>query len=140
MSPSLQRRRRQKGSVAVEAALSMVVMILIVTGGMQFSDAVFIRQQLGAAAQRAARTCATVPQAQWHDCAEREARRPMSENIDRRCQIEVTPRIDPVGTLPLGVVDVACVYNFDWLSGTLGNAGIDHVRMTASAAMPIQTP
>ncbi len=133
-------RKGQKGAVAVETVFALTIMTTILIAGIQFSDAIFIRQQLGASASRAARVCALAPRNGFAGCVNAEAARPLNANLNRRCAVETASRIRPIGTIDVGEVTVSCVYNFDWLSGTLGNLGIGQLRMTAAAAMPLQTP
>lgn len=140
-SISLRSRRRQKGALAAETALSLIIVITISIAGIQFSDAMFIRQQLGAAATTAARQCATRPEGEFIGCSEARARVPLQGLIDHgRCAVDTEAEILPDGTLPIGVVRVTCVYNFDWLSSILGNMGMERMRMSASSAMPLQNP
>lgn len=133
-------RTHQKGAVAVETAFSLIIMMTIVIAGIQFSDAIFIRQQLGASASRAARICALAPRNGYAGCVTAEAQRPLDARLNGRCAIQTASRIRAAGTLDIGEVTVSCVYNFDWLSGTLGDLGIGQLRMNAAAAMPLQTP
>lgn len=134
------RRREQRGSAAVETALSLLILTFVAMAGIYFTDAMVVRQRLTTATSRAARICAVRDNLGNIDqCIDQQIRASIGPNMINRC---ADLRIDPDETairanLSMITARVSCRYVNDIARFLQFNDADVGMTLRAQATMPV---
>ena len=132
----MKRRRGERGSVAVETAISLLVLTSVILGGVHFGDAMVVRQQMTAAAQQAVRMCA-VQEAGHEACAIPQAQVMLGAAVNRCDPVDLRATVQVFGSVETLRVDVSCRYvgGFSRVMQRFGGGVID---LQAQATHPLR--
>jgi len=132
----MKRRRRERGSIAVETAISLVVLTTVILAGVHFGDAMVVRQQMTAAAQQAARVCAVQEEGQ-EACAIPQVEIVLGSAVNRCDPTNIEAIVLPFGGVEVLRVDVSCRYigGFSRVMQRFGGGAID---LQAQATLPLR--
>ena len=142
-SPQRKRTARKpsgrRGAVAIETALAMTVVMLVLVGGVTLGHAVTVRHVLSSATARAARVC-TVAGGDIAGCMDDQVRAELLESgVAGRCpDLAIEPEAIDLAGIPAVRVSATCGYEgmpgAAWLSANNVNDGL---VLTARATMPL---
>lgn len=130
-------RRHQRGAAAIETALSLIVLMFIVSAGLNFGHAMVVRHRLLTATSRAARVCSIADPAVTEGCVDAQMAT-FRQNFAASCaplQFVANPqRLDTVDVLG---VNATC----DYVGGPWGPFLATMMRderlvLTANSVMP----
>jgi len=135
----LRRRRAEKGAVAIETALSLIVVTLVLIAGITFGHAMVVNHRLTAATNRAARVCAMGDPANIGGCVQGQVNQSLG-NLQARCApLAVAPQaLDLGGGLQAVEVSVTCTYQGGPWIRFLNRFVREPLRLRAKATMPIR--
>ncbi|MGK0359045.1 MAG: hypothetical protein ACI9U2_001341 [Bradymonadia bacterium] len=132
-------RRRQRGSAAIETALSLIVLTFLLSVLLNFGHAMIVRHTITSAASRAARICALANPATTDACISAQLRTAFDgRDAPTSCADFVidTQEQDLDGVQVLGV-NLVCDYVGGPWARFLARNGADHqLLLTANSVMP----
>ncbi len=138
---SSRRRRFQRGAVAVETALSLIILTFVATAGINFGDAMIVRSRLTHSTSRAARICSMLGPAAMGACVEQQVRNGLDTMATRCDNLNITQEVRRLngmnGSLDVVQVEARCLYNGGVWAGLVNRWVSDPLLLTASATMPI---
>lgn len=135
----MKRHTARRGAVAIETALAMTVVMLVLIGGVTLGHAVTVRHVLSSATSRAVRVC-TIAGGDIAGCMDDQVRAALLEaGVAARCpDLAVEPEAVDLAGIPAVRVSASCPYDgmpgMAWLAAN--NAG-DGLVLTARATMPL---
>lgn len=139
MSRNHPRRRPQRGAAAIEAALSLVILLFVAVGTIYFAQAMSVRQRLTSATSRAARVCATaVNAANMGNCVDQQVRAEMGPVIASCARLNIDPQevvLRP--NLSVWTTRVECEYAGDFAEFLQAYEAEVQMTLTAQATMPV---
>lgn len=132
-------RRRQRGSAAVETALSLIVLMFLVSIVLNFGHAMLVRQEITAAATRAARICALANPATTDACIATQLRTAFDgRDAPESCLVfNVNTRAQELDGVQVLGVNLVCDYGGGvWARFLAQNGGNPQLLLTANSVMP----
>lgn len=132
--------RRPRGAAALETALSMVILVFVMTAGIQFGDAMVIRHRMTTAANRAVRICSVMGlnPANAGACVSNQVAQAMGQAAGRCDNLAVQHNVQDVNGVQVLSAQVACAYGGGPWSGLVRRWVQGGIRLQAQAAMPMQ--
>ncbi len=139
-SPAGRRRRGERGGVAVETALSLIIVVGVLMAGLQLGHAMVIRQVIGNATNRAARVCSVRDPAQAGACVPLVINTAMGNYANNCNPLQIDNNIvDQIAGVDVVRAGVACTYQGQF-GGLLRRWGADEqIVLRSQSAMPFQT-
>ena len=131
--------RGERGAVAIETALSLVVVAFVLVAGITFGHAMVVRYQLSNSTSRAVRLCAAAndPTA---GCLNNRVREGLGATINSCERLNINPStfdIDAVRGVRGLEVSVTCAYNAPGGARLLAEYNVERLQLSARATMPL---
>ncbi len=128
-----------RGAVAIETALALTVVMLVLVGGVTLGHAVTVRHVLSSATARAVRVC-TVAGGDIGGCMDDQVRQELIDaGVAGRCpDLNIEPEAIDLAGIP--AVRVAATCGYDGMPGAAwltANGVNDGLVLTAQATMPL---
>jgi Flp pilus assembly pilin Flp len=139
-SRSLRRvRRHERGAVAIETALSLLILTFLMTALFNFGHAMFVRQQLTTITSTTARACALSDPATAEACVDQTLNAQLARQgfADDCRNLDIQTRDDDIDGIEVLGVQVTCGYiGGPWARFLATRLPDMELNLTANAVMP----
>lgn len=103
-------RRFQRGTAAIETVLSLIVLMFIVSAGLNFGHAMVVRHRLTTATSRAVRICALVEPANAEACVAQQLAAGLGATAGACASLEVAANAQALQGVEVLGVSATCDY------------------------------